>query len=376
MKKLILTAAIGSTLASPVYAQNSVTLYGIVDDGLTYVNNAGKAGAIVSMVSGVLQGSRWGVKGTEDLGGGLKTIFQLESGFNTNTGALGGGGLGFSRLSYVGLSSDKFGTVTVGRQYDTIQDYLQPTTMNGNWGADFSHAGDIDNSDNSFFINNAIKYNSINYSGLQFEALYALGGKAGSATANSTVAGGVGYTNGPIYLTAVYESAKNPATQFPGGNFVGNQVTPSANGPFGYVGNPANMQVIGVGGTYAIGKAMLGLDYTNTRFGSANGTNSSVLFDNYELWGQYAVSPATTLSAGYTFTAVKVNYLASSNRPKYNQFNVMADYRLSKRTDIYFMGVYEKASGGAYADIFDGWPAGQSTTTNQVLTRIGIRTKF
>jgi predicted porin len=375
MKKLVLAAAIGGTLAVPAYAQSTVTLYGIIDTGITYVNNTGK-GAVVAMQSGVEQGSRWGLKGSEDLGGGLKTVFQLENGFNVNTGKLGQGGLEFGRQAYVGLSSDKFGTVTLGRQYDSIVDFIQPATMNGYWGALYSHAGDIDNSDNGFRVNNTIKYTSISYNGLQFGGLYALGGVAGSATANSTVSAGASYTNGPIYLAAAYFSAKNPATQFLDGNFVGNQATPSANGPFGYVGNPANMQVIGVGGTYQLGQALLGLDYTNTRFGSANGTNSSVTFANYELWGQYAVTPATTLAAGYTFTAGKVNYLASGNRPKYNQFNLMANYALSKRTDVYLTGVYEKTSGGAFADIYDGFPAGQSSTTNQVLARAGIRVKF
>jgi predicted porin len=376
MKKLVLAAAIGGIFAVPAYAQSSVTLYGIVDTGVTYVNNAGKAGAVVAMQSGVAQGSRWGLKGAEDLGGGLKAVFQLEDGFNVNNGALGQGGLDFGRQAYVGLASDKYGTLTLGRQYDSIVDFVQPTTMNGTWGALFSHADDIDNSDNGFRVNNAIKYTSLSYAGFQFGGLYSLGGVAGSTTANSTLSAGASYTNGPVYLAAAYFTAKNPATQFLDGNFTANQATPSANGPFGYVGHPANMQVIGAGGTYAIGPALLGLDYTNTRYGSANGTASSVTFSNYELWGQYAVTPATTLSAGYTFTAGKVNYLATGNRPKYNQFNLLADYALSKRTDVYLMGVYQKSSGGAFADIYDGFPAGQASTTNQVLARVGIRAKF
>ncbi len=375
MRKIAVVVAVSGMFALTAHAQSSVTLYGIVENGVTYVNNAGH-GSVVALVSGVEQGSRWGLKGSEDLGGGFKTIFQLENGFNADNGRLGQGGLLFGRQAYVGIDSDEFGTFTLGRQYDSIQDYLQPTTMNGNWGAYFSHAGDIDNSDNGFRINNAIKYNSPVFAGFQFEALYSLGGVAGSATANNTFSAGIGYTNGPVYLAAVYESAKTPATQFADGNFVANQATPSANGPFGYVGQPANMQVIGAGGTYAIGSALIGLDYTNTRFGSANGTNNSVIFDNYELWGQYRVTPAATLSAGYTFTAVRVNYLESGNRPKYNQFNLMADYALSKRTDVYLMGVYQKASGGALADIYDGFPAGQSSSTNQLLARAGIRAKF
>jgi predicted porin len=383
MKKLVLAAAIGSTLAIPAFAQSTVTLYGIIDTGVTYVNNAGKnVGGVVAMQSGVEQGSRWGLKGTEDLGGGLKTVFQIENGFNVNTGKLGQGGLEFGRQAYVGLSSATFGTITLGRQYDSVVDFIQPATMNGTWGALFSHAGDIDNSDNGFRVNNTIKYTSNTYGGLQFGGLYALGGVAGSATANSTFSAGVSYTNGPVYLGGAYFSAKNPATQFADGNFATAAPQPtnlnpvSTNGAFGYVGAPTSMQVAGLGGTYTIGKALIGADYTNTRFGNAYGTASSVTFNNYEVWGQYSVTPATTLATGFTYTQGKVNYLSNNNSPKYGQLNFLADYALSKRTDVYLNAVYEKAWGGASADIYDGFPAGQSSNTNQVLARVGIRAKF
>ncbi|WP_243830333.1 porin [Caballeronia sp. SBC1] len=368
--------AIASTVAAPAFAQSSgVTLYGIVEDGLTFVNNsAGKK--LYEMQSGVIQGSRWGLKGSEDLGGGLKTLFQIESGFDLNTGKLGQGNLGFGRQAYVGLSSEHLGMLTLGRQYDLIVDFVGPTTFNGNWGGYFAHAGDIDNTNNAFRVNNTIKYTSLNYGGLQFGGMYAPGGVAGSFGANSTIAAGASYSHGPLYVGAGYFYARNPATQFPDGNWQANSPIHQVNqvGPFGYVGHPGNEQIIGVGGTYAIGSALLGLDYTNTRFDDANGTTSSVTFNNYEAWAQYAVTPAATLGAGYTFTEAKVNY--NGQKPKYNQINVLADYRLSKRTDVYMMGVYQRASGGANADIYDGFLAQQSSNNSQTAVRIGIRHTF
>ena len=377
MKKSLLALAALGAFAGAVHAQSSVTLYGIIDAGLTYVNNT-KGESLLAMQSGITQGSRWGLKGSEDLGGGLKTVFQLEDGFNTFTGKAGQGGLDFGRQAYVGLSGASWGTVTIGRQYDTIDDYVQPATLNGNWSAYYSHAGDIDNSDNAYRVNNAIKYASPSYNGLTFGGMYAFGGVAGEFGKDSMFGLGTSYANGPIYLTAAYEYARNPATQFTDGNWVASSNNPSQFGAFGYVGaTPTNSQIIGAGGTYTIGAAKIGADYTNTKFDNANGTTSSVTFNNFELWGQYSLTPATTLIAGDTFTAGKANYaVASGNKPKWNQFNLMADYALSKRTDVYIMTAWEEAFGGAQASIYNGLLAAPASGRSQVEVRLGIRAKF
>lgn len=384
MKKSLLALAALGAFASAAHAQSSVTLYGIIDAGLTYVNNV-QGNSLWAMQSGILQGSRWGLKGSEDLGGGLKTVFQLENGYNVFNGKLGQNQNGsspsssmFGRQAYVGLSSTSFGTVTVGRQYDTIDDYVQPSTLNGNWGAYFSHAGDIDNSDNAYRVNNSVKYASPSYNGLTFGGMYAFGGVAGAFGEKSMFGLGASYSAGPMYLTAAYEYNRNPVTQFTDGNWVANSSNPAQYGAFGYVGSSTtSSQIIGVGGTYAIGAAKLGLDYTNTKFDNANGTTGSMTFNNIEFWGQYSLTPATTLIAGDTYTLGKADYsVASGTKPKWNQFNVMADYALSKRTDVYVMGIWENASGGALASIYNGLLASPSSTDTQVAVRLGIRTKF
>lgn len=100
------------------YAQSSsVTLYGIVDAGLE-VSNHGN-GTHSRLISGGLFGSRWGLRGTEDLGGGLSAIFRLESGFNIDDGTLGQGGRLFGREAAVGLSSTAAGTLLAGRVINT-----------------------------------------------------------------------------------------------------------------------------------------------------------------------------------------------------------------------------------------------------------------
>lgn len=172
------TIAAACAMPSLVHAQGSVTLYGLIDEGFSmYTNVAGKHQYLLN--SGVMQGSRWGLKGAEDLGGGYKTVFRLESGFDASTGKLSQGGLGFGRQAYVGLESP-YGTVTLGRQYDSVVDNLGPLEAGDQWGGYIAaHPGDIDNFNNQFRTNNAIKYTSKAFAGFRFGGMYSLGGVAG-----------------------------------------------------------------------------------------------------------------------------------------------------------------------------------------------------
>lgn len=146
MKKSLLALVALGAFAGAAHAQSSVTLYGIIDEGFIFNNNA-KGVHLYGLSSGVMQGSRWGMRGTEDLGGGLKALFVLENGFNVNTGGLGQGGLEFGRQAYVGLSSG-FGTLTMGRQYDSVVDFVGPLEAGDQWGGYLAaHPGDLDNSE-------------------------------------------------------------------------------------------------------------------------------------------------------------------------------------------------------------------------------------
>ncbi len=379
MKKSLIALAVTSAVAAPAFAQNSVTLYGIIDLGIDFVNNTGGHHQWAER-SGILQGSRWGLKGAEDLGGGTKAIFQLENGFNAANGRLAQGGREFGRQAYVGLTNDTFGTLTLGRQYDPVVDMAQATTFNGQWGAYFSHPADIDNTDNGFRINNAVKYVSPKFAGLQAEGMYAFGGQAGQFSSQSTIGAGLSYSGGPLYVGAGYFYAKDPATQFNDGNFTGTNVAPATvpktAGIWGLVGDPKNMQVASAGANFTLGPALLGANFSHVRFDNANAVaGNTVWFNSYELWGQYSLTPAATVGAGYTFTNGKVD--ATGQKPKYGQLNAVADYHLSKRTDVYVMGVWQHAmSGGVTADIYAPIFGAASTTSNQVLARVGIRHKF
>lgn len=156
-KPAALTAASLAVLAVsalPCTAHAQVTLYGAVDSGVTYVNNvrttANAAGnyagsSVTRMANGVVWGSRFGLKGTEDLGGGNQVIFTLENGFTPSNGALGNSGRLFGRQAFVGLANSQYGTVTLGRQYDSANEYVGNLIYG--MGSSFVHVGDLDHLD-------------------------------------------------------------------------------------------------------------------------------------------------------------------------------------------------------------------------------------
>ena len=117
MKKTLV--ALAALAAVGAVSAQSVTLYGKIDTSLVLTDKAGVS--TTSLDAGTLSGSRWGMKGTEDLGGGLNAVFQLEGGIASDTAQTGQSTAGanpriFGRQAYVGVSGG-FGTLTVGRQY-------------------------------------------------------------------------------------------------------------------------------------------------------------------------------------------------------------------------------------------------------------------
>jgi len=213
---LVAIAAL-SAFATTAYGQSSVTLYGIIDAGFNYQSNA-NGGRLFAMTSGVNQGSRFGLVGSEDLGAGLKAIFRLENGFDVTNGRLGQGGLMFGRQAYVGLSNT-YGTVTFGRQYDALTEFVGQYSVSNQWGGYISaHPGDLDNFNYSFRSNNAVKFRSADYAGFSFGGTYSLGGIAGDVTRNQIWSVGAGYTRGPLSLGVAYLNARNPNTSLFGGN--------------------------------------------------------------------------------------------------------------------------------------------------------------
>jgi predicted porin len=332
------------------------------------------------MESGFTQGSRFGLKGSEDLGGGTKAIFQLENGFDVNSGKLGQGGRMFGRQAYAGLSSAQFGTLTMGRQYDSVVDYLAPLTANGNWaGFLMSHPYDNDNTDNSFRLNNSVKYTSNTYGGFTFGGLYGFSNQAGGFANNRSYSLGAQYVGSAVTVAAAYMQINNP-----GGTTGGSLATDDTNF------FASRQQVWGAGINYTIGPTLLGFVYSHTSLNDATGsvyvgnfanTASSLKFDNFELNAKYQFTKAAYVGAMYNYTIAHFNSNAGNSKPKYQQFGLMADYNLSGRTDVYVQGMYQHASGGGTVSAplntaFITGADAPSSTANQFLARVGIRHTF
>lgn len=380
MPAFALSAAV-LAFSTPALSQTSVTLYGLIDNGINYLNNAhGKT--LWSMQDGALTGiygSRWGLLGEEALGGGLSAIFRIESGFSITNGKAGQGGLAFGRQAYVGLKRADLGTVTFGRQYDSIVDYVQPATFNSRWGGLMVHASDIDNTANTFRVNNSVKYGSPVFNGLQFGGLYALSNSNADGGPGTTAAWSVGasYTYSTLRVAAAYFYAKHPATEFVDGHNVANTTGSAigAAGPWSYVGTPRNQSIAGAGATYILGSLTFGAAFTWVNFDDANGTSSSVRFRNYDVWVNYAVTPATSVGLGYLYTDGKVGY--SGEEPKYHRIGIGTDYKFSKRTSVYAVASVQQAAGDAKgASLYQGVAGDASSTNRQFGARLGMIHRF
>ena len=203
--KLLATILLGG-LATAATAQSSVTLYGIVDLSLSRESNS--SGTATRMESGVLNGSRFGFRGTEDLGGGLAARFQFEGGINANDGSSAQGGRLFGRTAWVGLESSSLGQVRLGRQYTPI--YLSLLTVDPFGGAlkgDMASRNWFNNG--GARIDNTVAYYSPTMGGFSASALYGFG--EGNNSASRTVGLSLGYSSGPVVLATAYNRRDNAA---------------------------------------------------------------------------------------------------------------------------------------------------------------------
>ncbi|QBR01432.1 porin [Paraburkholderia pallida] len=400
MKKTLLAVCAAMAAPACVHAQSSVTLYGIIDEGISYFSNAATANpgggvsghSAVRLLSGVMQQSRWGLRGSEDLGGGFKTIFVLENGFDASTGKLGQGGLLFGKKAYVGIASP-YGIITLGRQYDTNVDIIGTMEAGGQWGGYMAaHPGDLDNINNTNSTNNAIKFTSNTYAGFTVEGMFSPGGVAGDFARNRIWSVTGGYANGSLALGAGYLDVENPNTSFFGSggspaavvNGVpgSNMVSPVYSG----YASAKSMAVIDAAAAYTISSATVGVVYSNTRFRdlgdlssgpNPRGLSGTAVFNNVEVNFRYQFTPALLWGAAYDYT--RGGSVGGQGGASYNQFAMGVDYLLSKRTDVYLIGVYQKASGidstGHDAVAAINGPSA-SADDKQAVVRVGIRHKF
>lgn len=380
MNKKIVVLTMLATISTATFAQSSVTLYGVADDSITYTNN--QAGhAAYQMFSGGLGGSKFGFLGREDLGGGLAAVFRLESGFDMNSGKFGYNGRLFGRQSYMGLSSDHYGTLTLGRQYDFMVTNLQSLTSAQLFGGSLtSHAGDVDGVWGTYPVSNTVKYVSPTYRGVSAGALYSFGGVPGAVGRSQQFGFGLNYASGPLHAGAAFLQVNNPATaRFDGAADAtsgGAFTNPVSNPIYSGYATAHMMRTFGAGVNYVLGTTTLGAVYTNTAFHNAVATAStsfagSATVASYEAFAAHYFTPSVVGGITYDYT--------SAHEAHYNQVGAGAQYIFSRRTFTYLVVAWQHASGtdstgrAAVADLTYLTP---SSTANQIAVRLGIRHSF
>jgi len=371
---LAITCAALPTLAA---AQSSVTLYGRLDAGITYVSNAG-GGSQYKFDDGVLYGNRWGLKGTEDLGGGLSSVFVLENGFSLGTGSFRQGGAEFGRQAYVGLKN-QYGSITMGNQYDAVWDYLGLAGYNlGAFTSGYGlHQGDLDGYLGRR-LQNSIKFSSADFNGFRGGAMYSFSNVAGNFHQGSSWSAGASYNHGAFSAGAAYTQLNNPSgvngldpyAQLGVTSLLGQTVavrnpttgvvTDSfANAPF----NINKQAVTAIGASYVIDNLTLASTITNTQL---NGFGNSDHLRVYEAGGQYYFTPTF-----FSILSYEYNKLESEH---WNQMSAGVGYQISKRTLLYAGGDYVKATSQVNAVIGDSFAP--SSNDHQSDVRVGMYTSF
>lgn len=318
-KTLIAIAALSATAGA--FAQSSVTLYGILDASVGYVNKANTAGkSAVYMNDSALQSSYWGLRGSEDIGGGLKVNFNLQSDVRTDTGA--GNADFFRREANVSLVSTTYGELRLGRTMSPAIANAQGGVVTPGNSIGVSAAAATGTS-LDFFTKNAITYVSPLMSGVRATLQYSPGEVAGDASAGRKVAGSLVYTDGALRLGAAAQQVK-------GSDGKTSRDWYNVNGQYtlGSFKLGAGWYKVDHGDTTDIqGVSTYNADVGRPRGALANGTTTPVPSSHgYNVSVGYQINPQAIVSATYVH-----------NNQDSSLLNLQARYALSKRTTTYAM---------------------------------------
>ena len=370
--RCLVLAAATCALASGAANAQSVTLYGLIDTGIEYVSHANANGnglTRIPSVTGTLP-SRWGLRGAEDLGNGMKAVFTLESGFNTDTGTSGQGGRLFGRQAWVGLASD-YGTVTLGRQYSMVFLSLADADI---LGPSQYAIGSLD-----AYIPNARTDNTIAYkgtfSGLTVGATYSFGrDAAGGVPASGTCAGeAAGNASACRAMSAMVKY--DAATFGVAGAYEEQRGGTGATASFFNGSAPIALTDAGdkdrrivANGYVKLGNAKLGVGWIGRHVQAVAGdVRSNLYFVN----GSYPLTGALTLDAGL------IRLVNADQSRSATMAVVRGVYALSKRTALYAQTGYLWNSANAQYSVSGG---GGGTTpakgVNQLGAMVGMRTAF
>jgi predicted porin len=345
MKKSLIAIAVFGAFSSAAMAQSSVTVYGEIDTAVRYTTDANSAGDHqLKLGNGAFSNSRLGFKGSEDLGGGSAAVFDLEAGFNVNTGQSANQGQLFGNQAWVGLKNSTLGELDAGRQYGLAYQTLGSYSPLGRGVA--TEQGNVpelawETALYGVRFDNSLEYSN-NIGPFKAQAQYSVGGVTGATSVGATDAFALTYAQGPLSASGVYQQSKDA--------------------------NSNALKVLGLGGSYAVGPATLFLSYfdakrdpgfaVSTDLSGGPLANTSLLAntntslqrkDNVWTTGVgFQATPAWNFTVGYMHDAI-TNVSDSGNNGDVSTVYAVADYSLSKRTDVYFEVDNSRLSGGELA---------------------------
>ncbi|SPB18193.1 exported outer membrane porin [Caballeronia novacaledonica] len=351
-KHFVIGSMIAAALAVPelAQAQSSVQMYGRIDAGVEWVNgqptgpNANGAptgtGNRFSQESGDGGVSMFGLKGTEDIGGGTKVLFHLEMQFLANNGTLAGPGF-FNRFSTVGVSNDRFGTLTLGHQLfisNAVWDF-DP------FGQSPWASASLVRGRNWPFTNNAVNYDSPKFGGFDFSAQYALSNST-SWNGNGTTSDGrndgfyVTYTSAAFQVRALYDETRNPQTG-------------KLDDPFQY------SREYTLATNVFLGPVKLQAAYQASRTSGISALGAGLPTTTDHMWA--GVNWQATDAFSVTGAVYHIN--ANNDGGNANMYSVGAAYKLSKRTVLSTQFAMVRNSSTANFSLFAINPAGDSVAT-------------
>ncbi|CAN0618842.1 Porin [Burkholderia multivorans] len=275
-------------------AQQGVTLYGVIDEFAQYVNTGN--GYTAAIGSGGQWGSRFGVKGAEDIGNGQKIEFDLENGFNPNDGTLAQSGSLFNRQAWVGVAG-QWGKVRVGRQNSPL--FYDQGGQDAFGGA--TQASGMDNlTVFAYRTSNTVSYMSPEIAGFQAGLYFGFGDAGGVRSAGSSKQFDVTYEHGPFAAFVAGQWLRNAAAT-------------------------TTDRTIMAGASWAIGKATVYGGFSSVKWDDI-GIDSRV----YGLSVKYQINAANVVGLGYAYL-----HDQSSQGNNAEQLGMMYEYSLSKRTNMY-----------------------------------------
>src|SRR5690349_2167636 len=406
----IMALAVAGALGAPVvaFAQSEIEIYGRLYPELTRMNSSGATDATATVAGGELSNlspqltagggnlksrysvdasnSRIGFRGKEDLGGGLKTVWQIEQKATIDTGASGALA---NRDSFVGLQGGGFGTIRLGNMTTVYKGNREPIRFFGIESGNFISANGVISSTpwgnkNAFHVRqpNSIRYDSPVFGGVDIGVQYAPDEirlpSPGTATLNAyLVSFGVKYESGPLYLTLSHE-IHNDFFGASGGGLNATVANSPLNGTNDlHSKDSATRAVAG----YKVGPTRVAFSYSPIQY-TESGTRAAGKFDSYKnktwelVWEQTWFGPFkteafyATASAGTCTLTGGVSCSTSGLDGK--MIAVGGEYALSKRTALF--ALYAKLINGASA-AFDNTANVSKVDVGTDITNVAVGVK-